>query len=93
MKLGYPKPKLICPSDIVLEPSPNQTMAKFKIPQPETDVNYERDVSVNPEWFRNSEVALEVGVRNVTYTARHPVSKLSVSCSFKVTVLGKRNIL
>ncbi|CAD7082561.1 unnamed protein product [Hermetia illucens] len=85
--IRYPTPKLICPANIVLETPPNESMAKLRIPRPKTDVNYDRDVTISPDWLRNSEIALEIGVRNITYTARHPVSKLTVSCTFSITVL------
>lgn len=84
--IRYPVPKLICPADIKQEIPPNDTVVVLELQLPKTDVNVDRDLNVEPESIRDKS-EFETGVYNVTYTARHSVSKLSISCTFTISVL------
>lgn len=73
-----------------MEIPPNETFVRLEVlPRPKADVHWDRDITVMPEWARQTDLHLDVGTFNVTYTARHPVSKLTVACTFSITVLGK----
>ena len=87
---GYPTPKLICPENMIVELHPNETLeTNVKIKRPKTDVNWERDVLTEPFWAKKDMLALKVGKTNITYIAKHPISKLTSSCNFSINVLGK----
>lgn len=86
---GYPKPKLICPNDITVETPPRDSRVVMPLPRPTTDVSWDRDVRVTPNYVKGLNLVLSTGVENITYTATHPVSKISASCSYSITVLGK----
>lgn len=87
----YPTPKLICPATVIAELPPFSNVAEVKIPRPKTDLNMKRDVTIKPSWIkaRKERVALEKGELNVTFTAKHPISKLSASCSTAIYVVGE----
>lgn len=87
----YPTPKLICPATVIAELPPFSDVAEVKIPRPKTDLNMKRDVTIKPSWIkaRKERVALEKGELNVTFTAKHPISKLSASCSTTIYVVGE----
>lgn len=57
--------------------------------KPKTDVNWDRDIVTNPIWVKNGVFELGVGVLHINYTATHPISHISLSCDFTVTVLGE----
>lgn len=86
---GYPKPKLICPGNIVVETPPRDSRVVMPLPRPVTDVSWDRDIRIIPNYVKGLNLVLSTGIENITYTATHPISKLSVSCSFTINVLGK----
>ncbi|XP_061501161.1 uncharacterized protein LOC1276382 isoform X2 [Anopheles gambiae] len=86
--IRYPQPKLICPSSVNVELHPNETeTTTVRLRRPETDVSWERDVQVEPDWVKKDSFSLALGSLNVSYTARHPVSKLHTECNFLINVL------
>ncbi|XP_053674472.1 uncharacterized protein LOC128724777 [Anopheles nili] len=86
--IRYPQPRLNCPSAVNVELHPNDTESTtVKLRRPDTDVSWERDVLVDPYWAKKDSFLLPLGSLNVTYSARHPVSKLHTECSFLVNVL------
>ena len=86
----YPTPKLICPSNQIAELPPQSDKVEVKLLKPKTDVNFKRDVTIKPLWIKNVEKAvLGLGVLNITYTARHPITKLTVACTTTLFVVGK----
>ncbi|KAG4071788.1 hypothetical protein HA402_011942 [Bradysia odoriphaga] len=86
--IKYPTPRLICPSDVIYETLPNKSFAVIKVLKPKTDVNWDRDIVTNPIWVKNGAFELGVGVLHINYTATHPISHISLSCDFTVTVLA-----
>lgn len=91
--IGYPTPRLTCPPDAIYETLPGRNTATVTFSKPKTDVNWERDVAVDPMWARSGEVELTVGIHTLSFTAQHPLSKLSVSCSFSIAILGTIDFL
>uniref|UniRef100_A0A4Y0BIY2 Uncharacterized protein n=1 Tax=Anopheles funestus TaxID=62324 RepID=A0A4Y0BIY2_ANOFN len=86
--IRYPQPKLLCPTSVNVELHPNETeTTTVRLRRPETDVSWERDVQVEPYWVKKDSFTLPLGSLNVSYTARHPVSKLHTECNFLVNVL------
>lgn len=87
---GYPQPKLSCPSSVNVELHPNDTdHTMVKLRRPKTDVSWERDIVVEPYWAKKDVIQLPLGSINISYTAKHPVSKLTSSCTFDVHVIGE----
>lgn len=74
---------------MISETLPNKSFAVIKLIKPNIDVNWHRDVITNPIWVKNGAFELGVGVLHINYTATHPISHISVSCDFTVTVLGE----
>lgn len=85
---GYPTPKLICHQNMFIEIPSHQDAVELKIPKPKTDVNWIRDITVIPSWAKSEKLSLYEGILNITFTAKHPISKLKVSCSTTITTLG-----
>ncbi|XP_035914416.1 uncharacterized protein LOC118513121 isoform X2 [Anopheles stephensi] len=86
--IRYPQPKLLCPTSVNVELHPNETeTTTVRLRRPETDVSWERDVQVEPYWVKKDSFTLPLGSLNVTYSAKHPVSKLHTDCSFFINVL------
>ncbi|CRK94785.1 CLUMA_CG008279, isoform A [Clunio marinus] len=85
--IKYPTPKLICPPNIIAEIPPFNDEVEVEMKRPKTDLSFKRDVQVRPQWFRKEKVSLKVGTVNVTYIAKHPVSKLSTSCTTTIYVV------
>ncbi|XP_058065891.1 fibrillin-1 [Anopheles bellator] len=86
--IRYPHPKLTCPTSVNVELHPNDTeTTTVRLRRPETDVSWDRDVLVEPSWAKNDPFLLPLGPLNVTYSARHPVSKLRTDCTFTINVL------
>uniref|UniRef100_A0A182R132 Sushi domain-containing protein n=1 Tax=Anopheles farauti TaxID=69004 RepID=A0A182R132_9DIPT len=86
--IRYPQPKLICPSSVNVELHPNDTEnTTVRLRRPETDVSWERDVQVDPYWVKKDSFSLPLGSLNVSYSAKHPVSKLHTECNFLINVL------
>lgn len=53
-------------------------------------MNFKRDVTIKPLWIKNVEkIMLGLGVLNITYTARHPITRLTVACTTTLFVVGK----
>lgn len=84
----YPTPKLICQPNILAELPPFSDAVEIKIQIPKTDLNIKRDVAVKPSWVKSGRIMLKAGALNVTYTARHPISKLTTSCTTTIYVVG-----
>lgn len=82
-------PKLICPQNQIVELTPNQDQVEVKIRKPKTDLNFKRDVTVRPSWVRNEKIILGLRTLNITYTARHPISQLTATCTFTIFVIGE----
>jgi hypothetical protein len=85
----YPTPRLICPPNQLLELPENGNKVQVKLQKPKTDVNFKRDITIKPSWIKSEKIALDVGVQNITFTAKHPISKLTVSCTTSIFVVGK----
>uniref|UniRef100_A0A1B0GGR9 Uncharacterized protein n=1 Tax=Lutzomyia longipalpis TaxID=7200 RepID=A0A1B0GGR9_LUTLO len=83
--IKYPAPHLICPPDMLVEVPPGDDAATVEV-TPRTDTSV---VESLPGWVlaQSGKLRLHVGTINITYIARHPISRISVSCSFSVTVL------
>lgn len=88
ISLEYPTPKLICPPNMLTELPPFSDAVNIKIQRPKTDLNIKRDVTVKPSWVKGERITLKAGTLNVTYTARHPISKLTTSCTTTIYVVG-----
>jgi hypothetical protein len=80
---------LVCPKDIRVEIPPYETTVTLQIPRPKTDVDFGKDIIVEPLWAKESELKMKPGTKNITYTAKHPLSKLTISCTFSINVLGE----
>lgn len=78
---------------MIYETIPNKSFAVINVLKPKTDVNWDRDVMTNPVWVKNGAYELGVGVLHINYTATHPISHISVSCDFTVTVLGESLVI
>jgi hypothetical protein len=85
----YPTPRLICPPNQLLELPENGKKVHVKLQRPKTDVNFKRDITVKPSWIKSEKISLGIGVQNITYTAKHPISKLTVACTTSIFVVGK----
>ncbi|KAG5677773.1 hypothetical protein PVAND_007504 [Polypedilum vanderplanki] len=86
--IKYPTPRLICPSNQLVELPLNSDKVEIKLQKPKTDVNFKRDVAIKPSWIKNVEkITLGLGVLNITYIARHPISKLTVACTTTLFVV------
>uniref|UniRef100_A0A1B0D5U1 HYR domain-containing protein n=2 Tax=Phlebotomus papatasi TaxID=29031 RepID=A0A1B0D5U1_PHLPP len=83
--IKFPTPHLTCPPDIRVEVSPGEDAATVQV-TPKTDSSTLESV---PSWVlsQGGKLRLQVGAINITYIARHPISRVSVSCTFSVTVL------
>ncbi|XP_062552404.1 uncharacterized protein LOC134217619 [Armigeres subalbatus] len=89
--IRYPQPKLTCPTSVNVELHPNETdHTTVKLRRPKTDVSWERDIVVEPYWAKKDVLQLPLGSVNISYTAKHPVSKLTSSCTFVVNVMAGR---
>jgi hypothetical protein len=87
----YPTPRLICPPNQLLElPANGGDKVEIALQKPKTDVNFKRDVAIKPSWIKGEDkITLGLGVLNVSYIARHPVSKLTVACTTTLFVVGE----
>lgn len=85
----YPTPKLICAPSVIVEIPPFSSTAEVKIQRPKTDLSLRRDVTIKPTWIKGERVVLRTGTLNVTFTAKHPISKLTTSCTTTIYVVGK----
>ncbi|XP_021695533.1 uncharacterized protein LOC5579875 isoform X2 [Aedes aegypti] len=87
--IRYPQPKLTCPTSVNVELHPNDTdHTAVKLRRPKTDVSWDRDIVVEPYWAKKDVLELPLGSINISYTAKHPVSKLTSSCTFVVNVMA-----
>lgn len=84
----YPTPKLICPPNTVVELPEFSDEVEVKIPRPKTDLNIRRDVTVKPTWIKGERIVLRMGELNITFTAKHPISKQTSSCTTTFYVVG-----
>ncbi|KAL0119996.1 hypothetical protein PUN28_007986 [Cardiocondyla obscurior] len=84
----YSKPRLECPKDVVAELPPGRDEAFVTFDQPATDLDWFRYVRSKPSWGTRLEANLEPGVHEVTFFARHPVSKKQASCVLRIIVKG-----
>ncbi|XP_024946338.1 uncharacterized protein LOC107272587 isoform X2 [Cephus cinctus] len=82
----YSKPRLECPKDVVAEVSPGRDEAFVSFSQPDTDLDWFRYVRSKPSWGTRLEANLTPGTHEVTFFARHPVSKKQTSCVLRITV-------
>lgn len=72
-----------------METPPKDSRVVMPLPRPVTDVSWDKDIHIVPNYVKGLNLVLSAGIENITYTATHPISKLSVSCSFSITVIGK----
>ncbi|XP_055612375.1 uncharacterized protein LOC129758780 [Uranotaenia lowii] len=87
--IRYPQPRLTCPTSVNVELHPNETsQTAVKLRRPKTDVSWDRDIVAEPFWAKRDLLQLPLGETNISYTAKHPVSKLTASCSFTVHVMA-----
>lgn len=84
----YPTPKLICPANIIAELPPFSEEVEVKVPRPKTDLNIKRDITIKPSWIKSERIVVRMGELNVTFTAKHPISKLTTSCTTTFYVVG-----
>ncbi|KAK2588215.1 hypothetical protein KPH14_004250 [Odynerus spinipes] len=82
----YSKPRLECPKDVVAELPPGRDEAFVTFDQPSTDLDWFRYVRSKPSWGTRLEANLKIGVHEVTFFARHPVSKKQASCVLRIIV-------
>ncbi|XP_051159872.1 uncharacterized protein LOC127280708 isoform X2 [Leptopilina boulardi] len=82
----YSKPRLDCPADVTAELSPGRDEAFVTFDQPSTDLDWFRYVRSKPTWGTRLEANLKLGVHEVTFYARHPVSKKQTSCTLRIIV-------
>ncbi|XP_033230539.1 uncharacterized protein LOC117181711 [Belonocnema kinseyi] len=82
----YSKPRLDCPPDVKAELSPGRDEAFVTFDQPSTDLDWFRYVRSKPTWGTRLEANLKLGVHEVTFYARHPVSKKQTTCNLRITV-------
>ncbi|XP_053687238.1 uncharacterized protein LOC128736775 [Sabethes cyaneus] len=89
--IRFPQPRLTCPTSVNVELHPNETdTTAVKLRRPKTDVSWERDIVAEPLWAKKDTLLLPLGSINISYTAKHPVSKLTTSCTFAVHVIAGR---
>lgn len=84
--MPFPKPKIECPHNISVEIEPTQPTAFVVFPQPTTDVDWFRNVVSEPSWGKLLEADLPPGYWLVTFTAYHPISRRTASCTIDITV-------
>ncbi|XP_031778420.1 uncharacterized protein LOC100679483 isoform X1 [Nasonia vitripennis] len=84
--LRYSKPRLDCPKDVVAELPPGHDEAFVTYEQPSTDLDWFRYVRSKPSWGTRLEANLKLGSHEITFYARHPVSKKQTSCTLKIAV-------
>jgi len=85
---GYNKPRLECPRDVLAELPPGRSEAFVTFDQPVTDLDWFRYVRSKPSWGTRLEANLKPGLHEITFFARHPVSKKQASCMLRITVRG-----
>lgn len=85
---GYSKPRLECPRDVVAELPPGRDEAFVTFDQPATDLDWFRYVRSKPSWGTRLEATLQPGVHEITFFARHPISKKQASCVLRIIVKG-----
>lgn len=44
---------------------------------------------MRPSWIQNNRILMKAGTLNVTFTAKHPISKLISSCTTEISVIRK----
>ncbi|XP_025154721.1 uncharacterized protein LOC105183043 isoform X2 [Harpegnathos saltator] len=86
--IRYNKPRLECPKDVVAELPPAGDEAFVTFDQPATDLDWFRYVRSKPTWGTRLEASLKPGVHEITFFARHPVSKKQASCVLRIIVKG-----
>ncbi|CAL7944768.1 unnamed protein product [Xylocopa violacea] len=84
----YSKPRLECPKDVIAELPPGRDEAFVTFDQPSTDLDWFRYVRSKPSWGTRLEANLAPGVHEITFFARHPVSKKQASCVLRIIVKG-----
>ncbi|XP_029163195.1 uncharacterized protein LOC114934665 isoform X1 [Nylanderia fulva] len=84
----YSKPRLECPRDVVAELPPGRDEAFVTFDQPATDLDWFRYVRSKPSWGTRLEASLKPGMHEITFFARHPVSKKQSSCALRIIVKG-----
>ncbi|XP_043521930.1 uncharacterized protein LOC122534914 isoform X1 [Frieseomelitta varia] len=84
----YSKPRLECPKDVIAELPPGRDEAFVTFDQPSTDLDWFRYVRSKPSWGTRLEANLTPGVHEITFFARHPVSKKQASCVLRIIVKG-----
>ena len=78
-----------CPPDVNAELSPGRDEAFVTFDQPSTDLDWFRYVRSKPTWGTRLEANLKLGVHEVTFYARHPVSKKQTTCDLRITVTSE----
>ncbi|XP_069686291.1 uncharacterized protein [Periplaneta americana] len=84
--MPFPKPKIECPENITMHIEPSQSTVFVAFAQPTTDVDWFRNVVSKPSWGKRLEADLPLGHWPVTFTARHPISRHTASCTLGITV-------
>ncbi|XP_060814005.1 uncharacterized protein LOC132906132 isoform X3 [Bombus pascuorum] len=84
----YSKPRLECPKDVIAELPPGRDEAFVTFDQPSTDLDWFRYVRSKPSWGTRLEANLTPGMHEITFFARHPVSKKQASCVLRIIVKG-----
>ncbi|XP_017877093.1 uncharacterized protein LOC108623229 isoform X2 [Ceratina calcarata] len=84
----YSKPRLECPKDVIAELPPGREEAFVTFDQPSTDLDWFRYVRSKPSWGTRLEANLSPGIHEITFFARHPVSKKQASCVLRIIVKG-----
>ncbi|XP_076664620.1 uncharacterized protein LOC143366975 isoform X2 [Andrena cerasifolii] len=84
----YSKPRLDCPKDVIAELPPGRDEAFVTFDQPSTDLDWFRYVRSKPSWGTRLEANLTPGMHEITFSARHPVSKKQANCVLRIIVKG-----
>lgn len=70
----------------------SRDQVEVTVRRPKTDLNFKRDIRVHPSWIRRDKIVLGLGELNITYTAKHPLSELTTSCTTRIFVIGRAHM-
>nr|CAD7456483.1 unnamed protein product [Timema tahoe] len=104
--IKFKKPTIECPANITTELLPQERSTFVAFTQPVTDINWfrmdvrglssvhlvRRHVVAEPMWGKLLEAELPEGVWPIKFTARHPISHLSASCTLVISVLNRHDV-
>ena len=82
----FPKPFILCPSDITKPLSGRSSSVYVMIPQPKTNVDWFRYVDAEPSWAKQLEGEMTRGRHVITFRARSPMASVSATCQMIIHV-------